>query len=350
MQAWFSHPWLLLSLSTFLVLAILAWRARGRRRRALALLGSMQSFHGRLGWRGRWRAWRGSSATMALLFFGVAAAGPRWGHDWEMDAMQGRDLVVVLDCSRSMLAEVPSRRERARKAMLDLCDTLEQRGGHRLGLVLFAAHPRLVCPLTHDCDHVRELLGRLDELVDTAELMPKAGDVSGTRIGAALLEAVAAHDPRYRGAQDIVLLSDGDDPAVADGEWRSGALAAREQGIAVYTIGLGDPDTASPILLAEGPLQHAGREVRTSLQEAPLREIARQTRGSYTPAHTQELRLGDLYCDGIASGQLREESEDALPVQRPRHLAFLLSACMFLALAIMLPDPMPRPLALGRTL
>jgi Ca-activated chloride channel family protein len=347
MQAWFSQPWLLLSLGVLPVLALLAWRARRRRRRALILLGSMQVLHGRLGDRGRWRVLRGICAAHALAMFGVAAAGPRWGRDWEMDAMQGRDLVVVLDCSRSMLAEAPSRLERARKALIDLCNTLEQRGGHRLGLVLFAARPRLVCPLTHDCDHVRELLGRLDELVEAGGLLPKAGDVSGTRIGAALQEAVAAHDPRFQGSQDIVLLSDGDDP-VADFEWRTGAVAAHGAGIAVYTFGLGDPNTPSPILMPDGPLKHAGHEVKTALQEAPLREIARQTRGSYFAVHTQDLPLGSLYCDSIAAGQLREESEDALPVQRPRYWLFLLSGCLFLALAIVLPDPRPRALAYGR--
>jgi Ca-activated chloride channel family protein len=337
-HSWFANPWLLLALGALPVLGVLALLARSRRRRSLALLGSIPALEVRLSASRRWRSWRGTCATLALVLLGVAAAGPRWGRDWEEAATPGRDLVVVLDCSRSMLAETPSRLDRARTALLDLCNAVEKRGGHRLALVLFAARARLVCPLTEDCDHVRELIGQLDEFLDAGELLPGPGDVSGTRIGAALEEAVAAHDPRYQGAQDILLLSDGDDPA-ADGEWRKGIAAARELGIIVSTIGLGDPDNASPIPAGEGKLQHAGREVRTRLQEAPLREIARQTRGEYIPARTRALSLGDLYLNGIAGSAQREESEDALPVQRPRHFWFLLGGCLCLATAMLLPDP-----------
>jgi Ca-activated chloride channel family protein len=341
-HSWFANPWFLLSLGVLPVLALLAIRARVRRRRALALLGSIPAIEGRLGAGNRWRWWRGVSAVLALVLLGAAAAGPRWGRDWEQSATPGRDLVVVLDCSQSMLAETPSRLDRARKAVLDLCSAVEKRGGHRLALVLFAARARLVCPLTEDCDHLRELVGRLDDFLDAGELLPGPHDVSGTRIGDAVEEALAAHDPRYQRAQDILLLSDGDDPAAADGEWRKGIATARELGIAVTTVGLGDPDNASPIPVADGTLKHAGREVRTRLQEAPLREIARQTRGEYIPARTQVLHLGEIYLDRIAGREQREESEDALPVQKPRHLGLLLGACMFLATVMLLPDARPR--------
>jgi Ca-activated chloride channel family protein len=350
LHSWFATPWFLLALGVLPVLAALGWRARRRRRRALALLGSIPALEGRLRGSNRLRWWRAVSAVLALVLLGAAAAGPRWGRDWEQAATPGRDLVIVLDCSQSMLAETPSRLERARAALRDLCDTIEKRGGHRLALVLFAARARLVCPLTEDCDHLRELIGRLDEFLDAGELLPGPGDVSGTRIGAALEEAVAAHDPRYQRAQDILLLSDGDDPAAADGEWRKGIAAARALGIVITTVGLGDPDNASPIPVADGTLKHAGREVHTRLQEAPLREIARQTRGDYIPARTQALPLGDVYLNGIAGREQREESEDALPIQKPRHFGLLLGACLFLATALLLPDARPRvPLTQGRS-
>ena len=37
----------------------------------------------------------------------------------------------------------------------DLMDAVSKRGGHRVAVVVFAARPKLVCPLTTDYDHVR---------------------------------------------------------------------------------------------------------------------------------------------------------------------------------------------------
>jgi Ca-activated chloride channel family protein len=337
MRHWIAHPWLLTALAALPLLGVLALWERRRRRQALLALGGFLAEPGG----SRRRRLRGLCVTLALVLLGVGAAGPQWGRDWDQSAAPGRDLVVVLDCSHSMLAETPSRLDRARAALLDLCDALARKGGHRIGLVLCAARARLACPLTHDCDHVRELVSHLDERLEGGELQPAPGDASGTRLGAGLREAVAAHDPRFRGSQDVLLLSDGDDPA-RDGEWRHGAEAARAAGMPVHAIGLGDPDVESPIRLGGEALHHDGREVRTRLEEAPLREVARVTGGSYVPAHTRDLPLGELYLGGLAGGTVREESDDALPVYRPRYALFLLPAVSLLTMALALPDRRPR--------
>jgi Ca-activated chloride channel family protein len=241
-----------------------------------------------------------------------------------------------------MLAETPSRLERAREALRDLFAALEKRGGHRIGLVLCAARARLACPLTHDCDHLRDTLSQLDDAADDPEIQPGPGDASGTRLGAGLLQALAAHDPRFRGSQDILLLSDGDDPA-RDGEWRAAAAAAKTQGIPVHVIGLGDPDASSPVRLPGGPLMHDGQEVRTRLEEAPLREIAHSTNGQYISAQTRALPLGAVYLDAIGGGPLREESDDAVPIYRQHYALFLLPAFGMLASTLLFAGRSPRP-------
>src|SRR5262249_12692324 len=194
-----------------------------------------------------WRTLRGlcwSTATLALI---LAVAGPRWGTDTSQQATSGRDLVVVLDLSRSMLAEQPSREERGRRVLLELADSLQRRGGHRIALVVFAARAKLVCPLTHDYDHFREAVRRQDASNLPPELRPTSNDdPSGTRIGAGLRAALGAHDPQAEGFQDILLVSDGDDPA-GDEEWAEGAAQAKAAGVAVYCVGVGDPAKPSPI-------------------------------------------------------------------------------------------------------
>src|SRR5262249_28146174 len=151
----------------------------------------------------------------------------------------------------------PSRLERAVRALDDLSRAVEERGGHRLALVVFAARARVACPLTNDYEHFRHALAKAAADPD-AGIGPKEEDTpSGTRMGEALRRAVQPHEARFRGPQDILMLSDGDAPA-GDAEWFPGAVAARNQGIPVHTVGVGDPETPSRIPAGDGFLRYNG--------------------------------------------------------------------------------------------
>jgi Ca-activated chloride channel family protein len=152
--------------------------------------------------------------------------------------------------------------------------------------------------------------------------------------------AVKAHDERFAGFQEIVLISDGDDPA-RDEEWRVGADAARRLGIPVHVVGIGDPETGSPIPAEGGPLRHDGAIVLTRLDEAPLEEIASRTGGTYTSARTRELKLGDLFHTSIEPRAVREAGEegDALEVHRQRYPWFFGAALAFLTCPMLLHWP-----------
>src|SRR5262249_40548931 len=145
----------------------------------------------------------------------------------------------VLDMSGSMKATdaPPSRFERARRALLDLMRAMERQGGHRLALVVFASDSQIVCPPTHDYHHVGTKIELLDIDHPPANLRPKPDTVSGTRIGLGLKTALSLLDDQYRDYQDIILLSDGDDP-LADSEWQEGLNSARTAGVPVFTVGI----------------------------------------------------------------------------------------------------------------
>ncbi len=360
LRHWFAQSWALYLLALLPALGLLLLWDRWRRRSALSLLGSPASLQALVNApRGR-RFWRGLFLTLGLLCLVLGTAGPQWGRDFTQSAASGRDLVVVLDCSRSMFAETPSRLERAKTALLDLSQAIEKRGGARLALVVFAGRARLACPLTHDYDHFRESVEAVETDASDPELEPGPDGVSGTRIGAALQEALLARDdrPESRGVQDILLLSDGDDPA-HDGEWREGAAECRSQGVPVYAVGLGDPNVASVVRIDGQALKYKGAEVRTRLEEAPLRQIAETTRGMYVPAQTRTLPLGQVYLDATAGQALRQEDEDRLPVYRQHYSWFLAAAFVLLSLAVMIGDhkrPVisqeftpPAPIASART-
>jgi Ca-activated chloride channel family protein len=318
MRHWLSHPEVLFVLTLLPVLAVLGSIDARRRRRVLTSIGGIPAIVAPRRWP---QALRGLLQLTGLLALVAGAAGPQWGRDVSQPAAPGRDVIVVLDCSKSMLAETPSRLERARAGLLDLADTFRRVGGHRVALVTFAARARLICPLTHDYDHFRDAVLSLDPETFDTHLGPVNNAASGTRIGLGLIEAMRAGDARFAGAADILLLSDGDDPA-RDDEWQVGVDAARSSGIPVYTVGIGDPANSSVIPLESHPLQFEGKEVRTRLNEAVLRTIADRTGGIYFSARARPVAVGALYLDAIAARPQREDPDDNLPALRDRSPLF----------------------------
>jgi Ca-activated chloride channel family protein len=333
LTTWFARPALLLGLTALpllLVLSALAWL---RRRRAIRMLGVRRyvSFGPSM------RRWRGTLLFNGLLLLAVACAGPQWGRDYGQTRGTNSDVVVVLDLSRSMQAEQPSRQERALRLLYDLADTLQSRGGRRVALVVFAAEARLLFPLTPDYDHFRHCLRQI-EREELPPLLPGPDTplASGTRIGAGLRQAVAAADVAHGARPAIVLLSDGDDPAANDEEWLGGVLAARAEGIHIHVVAVGDPDQPRTIPEGAEVLRYRGQEVRTRLNEPLLQEIARRTGGEYLPAYTHFLPLGTLV-SGILDQQPVSpglEPDDALPVFRQQYLWFLAPALGLLLLSL----------------
>src|ERR1051326_3720360 len=242
--SWLSHPWWLLLLATLPLMGI--WRALAdrKRRRALVQMGVVPPRERWFSLRSGLRMLRGMGRSFLFMFLVFGIAGPQWGRDWAQTGTSGRDVVIVLDLSRSMFARdiQPSRLGRAKEAILDLVENgVERKGGYRIGLVVFAGKTKLLCPLTHDTGHFREVLNRLDLEKPLADVAPEQEGESGTRIGQGIIEAVKLHDEHGNGAQDIILFSAGDDPASDSATERAkGASAAVRARIPVHTVGLGD--------------------------------------------------------------------------------------------------------------
>src|SRR6266446_7024 len=166
LHTWFANPWSFYLLAILPVWGLVAFVAARRRRWTLVRFGTLPAVRTLASLRGGLRFLRQFCFVVGILLLIAGIAGPRWGWDWEQSVAPGRDIVVVLDLSRSMLAQdvLPNRVERAKKALHDLSHEIEKRGGHRLALVAFAARARIVCPLTHDYHHFRTALADLDAL------------------------------------------------------------------------------------------------------------------------------------------------------------------------------------------
>jgi Ca-activated chloride channel homolog len=239
-----------------------------------------------------------------------------------------------VDLSKSILAEdisgVMSRWEATQIGLKTLLDELEERGGHRIALVVFAAKPWVICPLTSDYDHLRMKIDELTPITPPPEIYPKNEEepfVSGTRIGEALRYAVTIHDSRFTGYQDILLLSDGDDPAPQK-DFDVGITAARQTNIPVHVIGIGDKEKKTPI-----PIEVEEGIPETQLQEADLKKIALEAKGEYASWNGSIPLVGDFFRTKIEPKPTRELSEDALPQPKEQYLWFLVPAMILLLLS-----------------
>jgi Ca-activated chloride channel homolog len=333
----FARPSFLYLLILVPVLGAMALVAARRRRAALARLGRPETVTGLSSLRPGSRRRSRLLMLVGLIGLILAVAGPRWGKGGEAGVVVGRDLVVVFDLSRSMTAADmadPVHRQRweaGRAGLHDLVAAVERRGGHRLALVVFAARPWIVCPLTSDYDHFRARLDEFSPMAPPPETRPDPDEplVSGTGIGAALRMGLAAHDPRFPGYQDLLLVSDGDGPGV-ETEVEGGIKDAADRQIPVHVVGVGDPTRPTELVLGEGD---SAEFVGTKLQEGVLREIARRTRGEYLPARREVPPLGDWFARAIEPRPSRELSDDAIPQPKDRSIWFVGGGLLFLFLA-----------------
>src|SRR2546426_3862207 len=140
--AFHNFLWLWLMPAVAAVLVYGVWR----RRRAMAAFvgaGSASRLAGDLSFVRIWTKAACVVGAMGLVVF--ALSQPQWGKYWTQTRASGRDIIVALDVSRSMLADdvTPSRLERAKADIHDLVDAVEESGGHRLGLIAFAGSARV---------------------------------------------------------------------------------------------------------------------------------------------------------------------------------------------------------------
>ena len=246
-------------------------------------------------------------AMMAATLLIVAVARPRFGEYFDEVSGRGVDLFVVLDVSRSMLAEdvKPNRLDRAKSDILDLLKRLE---GDRVGLIVFAGKPIVQVPLTTDQPFYRLML----EDVDT-DSAPRGG----TMIGDAIRKALSSMEPQADRDQAIVLITDGGDQDSFPAE---AAQQAAQRNVRIITIGLGDVGEGAriPNRAEDGSLsfvQHEGQEIWSKMDETLLEEIATTTRGAYVPAQTLSYDLGQIYDDHLV-----KLTQGEINTEKRRHL------------------------------
>jgi Ca-activated chloride channel family protein len=241
--------------------------------------------------------------------------------------------VILLDTSLSMLAEdvAPNRLEFARRLVGELVERVRAAGGHRLALVTFAGRATVQSPLTLDYGLFLERLAQAD---------PARVRIKGTVIRDALRQTLQSLDRPEPGYTDLLLITDGDDhgslPVQAARE-----LAAR--GIALYVVGVGNPNSGAPIPLEDGNGQHTylsynGFEVQTRMRTDLLSDLALRADGVYLAADDGPNALAHLYDTRIDALPRRQLDAQSRLVAAQRFQWFIAAALVLLGVEMALRE------------
>ncbi len=179
--------------------------------------------------------------------------------------LKGRDIVFLVDVSRSMLAAdlVPNRLDRIR---FDIESSLGKLYGNRLGLVAFAGESVLKCPMTTDYGYFLQTL---------KDLSVNSVSRGGSSIGDAIRYTINHLVQEDMGTSlDIILITDGEDQNTFPVQ---AAAKAGEMGIRIITIGLGAPGKGALIPETE----YRGEPVYSTPDANVLKKIAASSAGGW---------------------------------------------------------------------
>lgn len=210
---------------------------------------------------------------LAFACLSVALVNPKIGTKLETVKREGVDIVFAVDVSKSMLAEdiAPNRLEKAKQLVTQIINNL---ASDRVGIIAYAgkAFPQL--PITTDYASAKMFLQNMNTDMLSSQ---------GTAINEAINLAKTYFDDEEQTNRVLIIISDGEDHSEMAAKV---AEEAAEEGIRIFTIGVGDVK-GGPI-----PLKHNGitlnykkdsngETVITRLNEETLKNIAQEADGVY---------------------------------------------------------------------
>lgn len=203
----------------------------------------------------------------------IALVNPKIGTKLEKIKREGIDIVFAIDVSKSMLAEdvAPNRLEKSKQLVTQIINNL---ASDRIGIIAYAgkAFPQL--PITTDYASAKMFLQSMNTDMLSSQ---------GTAIDEAIQLSRNYFDDEEQTNRILIIISDGEDHNDMSVEV---AETASEEGIKIYTIGVGN-EKGGPIPLKKNGVVMSYKKdqnnetVITRLNEETLRLIAEEAKGAY---------------------------------------------------------------------
>lgn len=242
------------------------------------------------GW--AWQWWRLLLLMLAWLLFAVAMAGPRMAtRTWQANPESYTPVMIVFDVSRSM-SVADDGLSRVEHGRIEVHDFLRQANNVRPGIMVFAARPHLLSPLTYD----RGVLAHYVDLLRPG-MLPTDGSGIRSALASAAAQMNAGSDVRA-----ILLVSDGDfEMSAREREALHAQISGyRREGIRLFVLGVGGAEPQPVPDPGSGWLAYQGRPVTTQRRRELLSELATLGGGRYSDARRDNSDWNELYQNGIA--------------------------------------------------
>lgn len=224
--------------------------------------------------------------ALAVGFVVLAMARPQTGSKLRSVETEGREIVLAVDVSNSMLAEdtEPSRMARTRYAIQQL--TRHMKNDH-VGIVAFADDVEVLLPITSDYKMAESKL---------RSLSPSLIANQGTDIGEALEVSLLSFSNQSRNARNrvIILITDGE---AHDSKALEVAERAKEEGVVICCIGIGTPEGTTLKIDGQMIEDEDGKMVVTKLNEQLLMDIASATGGVYMRSTNANFGLEEVIAE-----------------------------------------------------
>lgn len=226
--------------------------------------------------------------VVAICCLCLALMRPQWDEVESPVTYQGRDLLIALDISRSMLAQdlKPDRLQYAKEKIHQLIKRLKS---ERVGLMLFSGSTFLQCPLTEDKSAFLMFLDAID-----AETISSGT----TAVDEAIKEAIAVFEKMPdRKSKLLLIFTDGEDFSsnLASIKKRAAAI-----GLHIITVGVGTQEGA-PIPLYDIHGNQTGHQldaknnvVISRMNEGILHRLSEDTGGLFVPISSDDSDIKQI--------------------------------------------------------
>lgn len=273
--------WLLVVVA---LLPLIYWLLRVYARRKLSKLGNVVTLGRLMPDYSSARGWiKIALLTLAAGFMVLALARPQTGSKLRTVESQGREIVLVVDVSNSMLAEdvSPSRMDRTRYAITRL---VERMNNDRIGIVAFADEAEVLLPITGDYKMAESI---------TKRLSPDLIAEQGTDISKALEVALLSFTRSTQSSKSrvVILITDGE---AHDDSCEAAIEQAKAEGAIICAIGIGTPEGIPLKINGEIMEDGDGKMVVTKLGEPLLQQLAEATGGIYTRSRNDSFGLEEI--------------------------------------------------------
>lgn len=267
---------------------------------------------------------------LGLAFLILGLVNPKIGTKLETVKREGVDIVFAVDVSKSMLAEdiAPNRLEKSKRLVSEI---INQLASDRIGIIAYAGQAFPQLPITTDYGAAKMFLQGMNTDMLSSQ---------GTAINEAIELATTYYDDEEQTNRVLFIISDGEDHS--EGTTMNAVEKAVEEGIKIYTIGVGKIKGAPIPIKRNGIVESLkkdaqGEVVITKLNEVVLSDIADEGNGEYINGTNTEETV-KIIKEQLAQMDKKEFEAKQFAEYKDQFQWFLGLGLLFLFLDIFLLD------------